>query len=67
MMTVSRFSRQNDAGLPSLNVVLGENFVLVVESKLPYYMRRALRQFWSTVCYSFFGYLNSQSVQVNYD
>ena len=39
MMTVSRFSRQNDAGLHTLNVVLWENLVLVVvlmlESKGP--------------------------------
>ena len=41
MTTVSRFSRQNDAGLRALNVVLRENLVLVVvlvlESKGPYY------------------------------
>ena len=30
MTTVSRFSRQNDAGLRALTVVLCENFVLVV-------------------------------------
>ena len=39
MTTVSRFSRQNDAGLRALNVVLWENLVLVVflvlESKGP--------------------------------
>ena len=40
MTTVSRFYRQNDAGLRSFNVVLGENLVLVLvlvlESKGPY-------------------------------
>ena len=30
MTTVSRFSRQNDAGLRALTVILYENFVLVV-------------------------------------
>ena len=37
MTTVSRFSRQNDAGLHALNVVLWENLVvvLVLESKGP--------------------------------
>ena len=30
MMTVSRFSRQNDAGLRALNVALWENLILVV-------------------------------------
>ena len=30
MTTVSRFSRQNDAGLRALNVVLWENLALVV-------------------------------------
>ena len=30
MTTASRFSRQNDAGLRALNVVLWENLVLVV-------------------------------------
>ena len=30
MTTVSRFSHQNDVGLHALNVVLRENFVLVV-------------------------------------
>ena len=38
---ILRFSRQNDAGLRALNVVLWENLVLVVvlvlESKGPYY------------------------------
>ena len=41
MTTVSRFSRQNEAGLRALNVVLRENLVLVVvlvlESKGPLY------------------------------
>jgi len=41
MMTVSRFSHQNDTGLRALNVVQWENLVLVVvlvvESKGPYY------------------------------
>ena len=40
MTTVSRFSRQNDAGLRALTVVLRENLVLVVvlvlESKALY-------------------------------
>ena len=39
MTSVSRFSRKNDAGLRALNVVLGENLVLVLvlvlESKDP--------------------------------
>ena len=39
MMTVPRFSRQNDAGLRALNVALWENLLLVVvlvlESKGP--------------------------------
>ena len=39
--TVSRISRQNDAGLRALNVALWENLVLVVvlvlESKGPFY------------------------------
>ena len=43
MTTVSRFSRQNDAGLRLLNVVLRENLVLVLvrvlESKDPYYLQ----------------------------
>ena len=42
MTTVARFSRQNDAGLRALNVVLCENLVLVVvlvlESKALYYV-----------------------------
>ena len=42
MTKVSRFSRQNDAGLRALNVVQWENLVLVValvlESKGPYYL-----------------------------
>ena len=42
MTTVSRFSRQNDAGLRTLNVVLWENLVLVVvlvlQSKGPYWL-----------------------------
>ena len=46
MTTVSRFSRQNDAGLRALNVALWENLVLVVvlvlESKGPYYNKRVL-------------------------
>ena len=33
MKTVSRFSRQNDAGLRALTVVLWENLTLVLESK----------------------------------
>ena len=41
MTTVSRFSRQNDAGLSALNVVLWKNLVLVVvlvlESKALYW------------------------------
>ena len=41
MMTVSRFSRQNDVGLRVLNVALWENLLLVVvlvlESKALYY------------------------------
>ena len=40
MTTVTRFPRQNDAGLRALNVFLGENLVLVVvlvlESEGPY-------------------------------
>ena len=40
MTTVSRFSRQNDAGLRTLNIVPWENLVLVVvlvlESKALY-------------------------------
>jgi len=42
MTTVSHFSRQNDAGLRSLNVVLGENLllVLVLESKGPEWRER---------------------------
>ena len=40
MTTVTRFSRQNDAGLRALNVFLRENLVLVVvlvlESEGPY-------------------------------
>ena len=40
MTTASSFSRQDDAGLPALNVVLWENLVLVVvlvlESKALY-------------------------------
>ena len=47
MTTLSRFSRQNDAGLGALNVVLWENLVLVVvlvlESKGPYWYLRAYR------------------------
>ena len=39
MTTMSRFSRQNDAGLRSVNVVLRENpvlvLVLVLDSKGP--------------------------------
>ena len=42
MTTVPRFSRQNDAGLGALNVVLWENLVLVdvlvLESKGHYYL-----------------------------
>ena len=42
MGTLSRFSRQNDAGLRTLTVVLWENLVLVVvfvlESKAHYYL-----------------------------
>ena len=42
MTTLSRFSRQNDASLRALNVVLWENLVLVVvlvlESEGPYYI-----------------------------
>ena len=42
MTTVSRFSRQNDAGLRALTVVLWENLVLevvlVLESKALYYI-----------------------------
>ena len=41
MTTVSRFSRQNDAGLRALNVALWENLVLaiilVLESNSLYY------------------------------
>ena len=41
MTTVTRFSRQNDAGLRALNVFLRENLVLVVvlvlESEGPYF------------------------------
>ena len=52
MTTVSRFSRQNDVGLRALNVVLWENFVLVVvlvlESKGTYYQDEA-RQGYSSV------------------
>ena len=44
MTTLSRFSRQSDAGLRALNVVLWENLVLVVflvlESKGPYWKLR---------------------------
>ena len=44
MTTVSRFSRQNDADLRALNVVLWENLLLVVvlvlESNGPYYLKR---------------------------
>ena len=47
MTTVSRFSRQNDAGLRALNVVLWENLVhvvvLVLESKGPYYVSSGLK------------------------
>ena len=43
MTTVTRFSRQNDAGLRALNVFLRENLVLVValvlESEGPYFLR----------------------------
>ena len=42
MTTASRFSRQSEAGLRALNVVQGENFVLVVvlvlECKALYYL-----------------------------
>ena len=55
MATVSRFSRQNDAGLRALNVVLWENLVLVVvlvlESKGPYYWTDA-RQHGSYLFYT---------------
>ena len=44
MTTVSRFSRQNDAGLRALNIVLWENLVLVdvlvLESKALYLVRK---------------------------
>ena len=44
MTTVTRFSRQNDAGLRALNVFLRENLVLVVvlvlESEGPYCLRK---------------------------
>ena len=54
MTTVTRFPRQNDAGLRALNVFLRENLVLVVvlvlESEGPYYIYIVLPCTESWVC-----------------
>ena len=55
MTTVSRFSRQNDADLHALNIVLWENLVLLVvlvlESRALYYVeyRGAMQEIMSIV------------------
>ena len=54
MMTASRFSRQNEAGLRALNVVLWENLVvvLVLESKGPYYQNIIINESQAYLCYN---------------